>query len=367
MTSNTLKIDFFGEGNGETIFLELPNGKIGIVDCGNKIFIDWFKQYIITNNITEIDFIVWTHPHADHTSYFPSLLDLCKENNIKITHFMRFGIRKFTVISNLIEEQCQKEYINSDIKILSDVDEAILAEEFKPSCLKRTIDKVRSLKNDGLIININNSLCYGQSLFSKNSLHKDIEIFCLAPTDEDIETYYQQARKLADKSLTSSTFCLSSSLHNVISVALCVKYGEASIVLGGDVLERAWQSVLDNNRHTYYSHNQLNLIKIPHHGSETAYLEDIWNIWGKDIYSVICPLAKYPLPKISDLENFIKHTSKIFILKDKRINTLLDFITQKAIGVRENRSSSSVHNTSHITFEISTSGEIKHEWKHDVM
>lgn len=362
MTSKILKIDFFGEGYGETIFLELPNGKVGIIDCGNKIFIEWFRTYIQGKNTKNIDFIVWTHPHADHTSSFPSLLELCQEYNISIDYFMRFGIRKFKTIAEVIEEQFSKEIIPDNIAKLAKQDEAIFAATYKPSCLKKTIDLIESLKQSGVIKNINNSLNYGQSLFSKGSLDPDIEIFCIAPTDKDIDTYYDKANQWTQKKLKSVDFSLNSSLHNIISVALCIKYGEASIILGGDVLNQTWNTIFNETRHQAYSHDPLKMIKVPHHGSNTAYLKDIWDKLGSDIYSVICPLVRYPLPKTEDIDNILEHTKNIFILKDKHIYTLLDYICQKTIGCQCKLITESPDATNHISFKITETGNISHQW-----
>ena len=47
-------------------FLQLPNGKTLLIDAGNPGDGPFIADYIRSLGISHIDYIVATHPHADH-------------------------------------------------------------------------------------------------------------------------------------------------------------------------------------------------------------------------------------------------------------------------------------------------------------
>ena len=82
MTSN-FDIHIFGDGAGETILLEFEDEKLGIVDFGYKNFLSWFDNFLKSKTSPTIEFLLWTHPHDDHTRYLPDLLNYLKSKIFK--------------------------------------------------------------------------------------------------------------------------------------------------------------------------------------------------------------------------------------------------------------------------------------------
>ena len=109
MTSS-FDIHIFGDGSGETILLEFENNKFGIVDFGYKNFINWFDQHIRDRSKPIIEFLLWTHPHDDHTRYLSNLLDYLIDKNLKIKSFFRFPFNKFRNLSTLIDVALEQKY-----------------------------------------------------------------------------------------------------------------------------------------------------------------------------------------------------------------------------------------------------------------
>ena len=68
-----LKAHFRSVGVGDNIILELPNGRVGIVDCNSRWHqcLDFLERKI---NAKALEFVVATHPHADHIDGLLSLL-----------------------------------------------------------------------------------------------------------------------------------------------------------------------------------------------------------------------------------------------------------------------------------------------------
>lgn len=86
-----VKITFKNVGQGDSILLEWNENKkrkIAIVDCNLHQSTNPVLEYIIQQDIKEIEFIILSHPHLDHFSGFHELLTYCKNNHIGIGRFL---------------------------------------------------------------------------------------------------------------------------------------------------------------------------------------------------------------------------------------------------------------------------------------
>lgn len=65
--NGTLQITFLDVGQGDSIYISLPNGECILIDAGESSESDKIIQYIRENNDKSvIDYLITTHPHADH-------------------------------------------------------------------------------------------------------------------------------------------------------------------------------------------------------------------------------------------------------------------------------------------------------------
>ncbi len=75
---------------GDSIFIEFPNGKIALIDAGQggmtyyrfdagKMVV---APFLRRNHIKTIDYLVMTHPHADHIGGFPYILENFNVKNV---------------------------------------------------------------------------------------------------------------------------------------------------------------------------------------------------------------------------------------------------------------------------------------------
>lgn len=74
-----LKATFIDVGQGDAIFLEFPNGKNMLVDGGAKTFYRdagqrFIAPFLIRQGVSQIDFVVNSHPHHDHLGGIPYLI-----------------------------------------------------------------------------------------------------------------------------------------------------------------------------------------------------------------------------------------------------------------------------------------------------
>ncbi len=63
---NNLTVSFLDVGQGDSAFIELPDNKCLLIDAGEAKSADYIISYIKDKGYQKIDYVVATHPHADH-------------------------------------------------------------------------------------------------------------------------------------------------------------------------------------------------------------------------------------------------------------------------------------------------------------
>lgn len=108
MLSANLKVHFIDVGQGDSIFIELPNNQTMLIDAGESASGKKVVNYIRRLGYSTIDFVIATHPHSDHiggmtnvinslnigkfympnkehtTKIFENMLDALIENNVDV-------------------------------------------------------------------------------------------------------------------------------------------------------------------------------------------------------------------------------------------------------------------------------------------
>src|ERR1035437_10964672 len=84
--NNYLKVVFLDVGQGDSIYIEAPNGKQMLIDGGPDAKLLSSLAQVMPFADRSIDMIVATHPDADHIGGFPVLLD-----NYKVTSIIENG------------------------------------------------------------------------------------------------------------------------------------------------------------------------------------------------------------------------------------------------------------------------------------
>lgn len=69
-----LSVHFLDVGQGDSIFAELPNGESMLVDAGDNYYGENIIKYIESEGFKKIDYLVATHPHADHIGSMPYIV-----------------------------------------------------------------------------------------------------------------------------------------------------------------------------------------------------------------------------------------------------------------------------------------------------
>ncbi|MBI4801563.1 MAG: MBL fold metallo-hydrolase [Elusimicrobia bacterium] len=65
--ARALNVYFISVGQGDSEYIELPNGKNALIDGGpSKSTGSLLAQFLARHNVTKIDYVVLSHPHTDH-------------------------------------------------------------------------------------------------------------------------------------------------------------------------------------------------------------------------------------------------------------------------------------------------------------
>ena len=66
MAANQLQVHFIDVGQGDSILIKMPNEEVMLIDAGKNGEGDDVVNYLRSQGIDTIDYLVGTHPHADH-------------------------------------------------------------------------------------------------------------------------------------------------------------------------------------------------------------------------------------------------------------------------------------------------------------
>ncbi|MDD5629924.1 MAG: MBL fold metallo-hydrolase, partial [Elusimicrobia bacterium] len=90
---NGLNIYFVNVFQGDAEFIELPNGKTALIDAGpapdpkSKYTTPIVSNFLTKHGVKKIDYLVLTHPHADHYGGMPYVFD-----NLEVDSFYDSGV-----------------------------------------------------------------------------------------------------------------------------------------------------------------------------------------------------------------------------------------------------------------------------------
>ena len=95
---------FIDVGQGDSIFLEFPNGKNMLIDAGEKYESETVQSFINSKGYFSLDYVVGTHPHTDHIGGLESIIRRYEIGEIylpKVVHTSKTYENLLTTINEL--------------------------------------------------------------------------------------------------------------------------------------------------------------------------------------------------------------------------------------------------------------------------
>ena len=276
-----LKVYFIDIGQGDCIFIELPDGKNMLIDTGEKrnagkAKIDKYLRDEKGNKVT-IDYCVATHPDSDHIGLMP--------------------------------------YVYEQYDVLKSYRPYVYSENKSASALPYELNKGIKIKNSSniyydYITNVNAEQTYWEffkddSDFSNGFTGKDGEIY-----EYTVNFVMPYADNLNDYQYFTTP--------NDFSAVIMLEYADRKILFTGDIeyetgKKGAEQSFIREFSTSNPAMVDCDVLKVAHHGSDSSTSPEFLSLI-KPEYSVIsCGLSnKHRHPLKSTLDNLVNCGSEIF-------------------------------------------------------
>jgi len=98
-----LSVHFIDVGQADSILVMLPNGENMLIDGGEARNASDILSYLHSHDVTAIDYLVASHPHADHIGGLPAIIDAMEVHSIfmpRVSHTTVTFERFLTSIQN---------------------------------------------------------------------------------------------------------------------------------------------------------------------------------------------------------------------------------------------------------------------------
>jgi competence protein ComEC len=131
LSSQNLTIVFIDVGQGDSILLLLPNAKSILIDGGERQSSEQVLATLMEHNVSRIDVMVATHPHADHIG---GLIDVIN-NNVSVGEVMDSGqLHTTQTFEDLLDSIDAKQIPLTSVKKgdLIDLDTSVKLEVLNP-------------------------------------------------------------------------------------------------------------------------------------------------------------------------------------------------------------------------------------------
>jgi len=248
-----LELYFLNVRNGDSVLVKLPDDRWGIIDS-NQIspkndppVLSLLRKF----KIKHIAFILLTHPHADHYRGFAKIVDYLNKARIKVDAFVDFGMPEIEELNKLKQQIAKYDIYKKD------VDDYYSLLKFLDS---RTKSKKLPME-------------YVSAGFDKFLLSfKGGQLRSYAPLDDSLRNY----RKSLIATISTRKYFDSAVDHNMVSVIAGLKFGDFTVMFGGDATSECWYRVILKAKEAGLN-LRSHLIKISHHGSNEGYFTGLFD------------------------------------------------------------------------------------------
>lgn len=170
----TLAVHYIDVGQGDSTFIELPNNETILIDAGEKTAAEKIINEIKTLGYEKIDYIVATHPHADHIGGLSKVIETFSIGNIYMPKAVTTSKTYETLLQTILEK-------NLKVKIAKNGVNVIEQNDFKVFFLAPNSEAYEELNNYSAVLKItyheNSFLFMGDAQTeSENEIQEDVKV-----------------------------------------------------------------------------------------------------------------------------------------------------------------------------------------------
>lgn len=284
LVEGALSLVVFGPGRGEAMVVLLPDGRVGVVDgCrepssfatgrGDPVreFLEALEQRaLLRGQPFRLAFVCLTHPHDDHYAGLGRLLEAYRGKVDAVWSVPKVGDRYTEALRSYVEAtHAGRQPLPDDAKfrgLARVLAEFVEAHERQNSVLRH--------------------VGQGKRLIYKVVQSKLLDISACGPADVDVENA-QLALVEGLEALIAEGEHTGRFDPNVTSGALLIRWGQAGMLLGGDLLcakgrHKGWNAVCGD------IDPPIQVIKVAHHASEEAHHDGLWKRLGAPL-AIVTP------------------------------------------------------------------------------
>jgi hypothetical protein len=251
----SLEIHIYGPGFGETIFLRWPARGGGwhgaLVDSCSPDDGLWLEKKLRSLELNALQFVVATHPHLDHIEGLGAGL---ARSGIRSEHLFYWpGLSSEYWIQFYDTLGSQK---GGDLK-----GTAQMVREWFGFCgLHYEKHRISAMDVGGK----------SKLIFSRNIDGKDLHVKAIGPWLNGINRLVKNVSGSIER---GGAINYQHDHGNHVSIALLLEYGEAQVVLGGDMEDINWNALMAQSDRPKF---KPSVVKVSHHGSSNGRINTMW-------------------------------------------------------------------------------------------
>lgn len=303
-----IEVTLIGPGFGESIVVHVGRGCWIVVDsCVDSMSSDTtsaplnYLHHIGVNCREQVQLVVATHWHEDHVKGISQLVSSCESAD-------------FCCASALTSPEFLTYLAANDAE--GSADGSSKPQEF--------FDALQIVKRRRQVVRL--AMAGNELSTFTDASHKIFgKVVALSPSHAEVARFMQWIGKEipSNRKRERNTYTKD---PNELSVVVQVLCGDDSILLGADMVvtndvQRGWKAVMQEHRRLVLP--QSNVVKVPHHGSENAHFQNMWNDGcHADRIALVAPYSRGVIenrpPKLSDIQRILKNSPRSYITAPPR-------------------------------------------------
>ena len=118
-SEDNLKVHFIDVGQGDSIFIELPNDEVMLIDAGESSEEEKVYNYITNLGYNNIDYVVGTHPHTDHIGGLEYIINNISVENIYMPKAVSTSKTYESLLNTISNKNLKVKVAKANVNIIS--------------------------------------------------------------------------------------------------------------------------------------------------------------------------------------------------------------------------------------------------------